>query len=154
MKFLMIAVVFAAGPAAASTGALEKAAVSADFASDPGLGFYLPELTVPNCGVPFLVAPEPSPAWIAAVKKAYFSYPQGALPPAALAELPAAALQQIHDDAYIYPSKAYKLTVDGQVAYFIENDNSYGLFVNVFSGTGAHIAYGGFDENYDFYWLI
>jgi len=153
VKYLICAVILAAGPAAASTGALEKAAVSADFTANPGSGFYLPELPVPNCGVPLLVAPAPSPVWIAAVKKAYFSYAQGTLPPAALAELPAAALQQIHDDAYIYPSKAYKLTVDGQVAFFIENDNSYGLFVNVFSETGEHIAYGGFDENYDFYWL-
>ena len=69
-------------------------------------------------------------------------------------ELPAAALQQMHEDAAIYPSKAFKIVYEGRTAYVIENDNSYGLFVNIFDETGRHIAYGGYDENYDFYWLL
>lgn len=92
-------------------------------------------------------------AWINAVKKAYRAAPVGTLPPAQLAELPPAALQQLQWDAQVYPSKAYRLEVDGRVAYAIENDNLDALYVNIFDAAGAHIAYGGFDENYDFWWL-
>ena len=95
----------------------------------------------------------PSAQWIMAVKKAYLSTPIGCLPPAAQEELPAAALEQLHWDAAAYPSKAYKLTVDGLTAFVIENDNYDALYVNIFDANGKLIAYGGFDENYDFYWL-
>jgi len=70
-------------------------------------------------------------------------------PMRAHADISAAATQRVR----AVKSYAIELTVDGRAAFFIENDNSYGLFVNVFDETGAHIAYGGFDENYDFYWL-
>ena len=72
---------------------------------------------------------------------------------AGAAELPAAALQQMHWDAATYPSKAYKITVDGLAAFVVENDNPDALYVNIFDENGVNIAYGGFDENYDFYWL-
>lgn len=100
-----------------------------------------------------LKADAPSAEWIAAVKKAYLASPQGGLPPAAAAELPAAAAQQLQWDAATYPSKAYKLMVGGRAAFVIENDNPDALYVNIFAPDGVHVAYGGFDENYDFYWL-
>ncbi|HBA62133.1 MAG TPA: hypothetical protein DCZ92_15230 [Elusimicrobia bacterium] len=150
---ILIAIFLAAAPAAALAGVLEEAAAVpfTNIAVAPG-ALALPAVPAPSL-VPLRAAQPPSAGWIKAVKKAYLSTPIGSLPPAAAAELPAAALQQLQWDAATYPSKAYKLTVDGRTAFVIENDNQDALYVNIFDETGAHIAYGGFDENYDFYWL-
>ncbi|OGS13502.1 MAG: hypothetical protein A2234_10360 [Elusimicrobia bacterium RIFOXYA2_FULL_58_8] len=110
------------------------------------------QLPIPKSVPAFRASAAPA-AWILAVKKAYLSCPQGALPPAMAAELPLAAAQQMQWDSSTYPSKAYKIVLDGRAAFVIENDNFDALYVNIFDEAGAHIAYGGFDENYDFYWL-
>ncbi len=146
MKGIIFAFIFAALPAAVFAGA--------DFAlNGPFDAAALPELKLPEPGIAACAAKETDAAWIAAVKRVYNTTPQGNLPPAELAELPAAALRQMQEDAQVYPSKAYKIAVDGRTAYVIENDNLDALYVNIFDAGGAHIAYGGFDENYDFWWL-
>lgn len=153
MKKLIFAVFIAAAPVAAFAGALEKAA-AADFAlNGPLVGLALPEVKLSGPELVVRAAEQPDAAWIMAVKRVYNTTPIGNLPPAQLAELPAAALQQMREDAQVYPSMAYKIVVDGRTAYVIENDNLDALYVNVFAADGKHIAFGGFDENYDFWWL-
>ncbi len=154
MKNIIAGLLLFSVPGLAGAGALERSAfssalVSIDLAALPSPALLPP----PSPAAVVRPAPVNTPEWINAVKKAYFSYPQGGLPPALETELPAGALQQMQWDAATYPSKAYKLEVEGRTVYFIENDNFDALYVNVFDETGLNIAYGGFDENYDFYWL-
>lgn len=154
MKNLTAVLFFIVCPGLACAGSLEGFAIAAPLANfDFAALLPLPGLPLPKNEPAAPGADAPSPEWIRAVKKAYLSCPQGNLPPAELAELPAAALQQLQWDATAYPSKAYKILVDGRPAFVIENDNLDALYVNIFDGNGAHIAYGGFDENYDFCWL-
>ena len=140
----------------ASAGDLERSAVSSQLVNiDFAALTPPPGISLPKSESAARAAEVPSPEWIIAVKRAYLSSPQGCLPPVEEKELPAAALQQIQWDwdATGYPSKAYKMIVEGRPAFVIENDNSYGLFVNIFDENGVNTAYGGVDENYDFYWL-
>lgn len=154
MKNLIAALLFAAPAGLARAGSLERLALSAPLANFSAAALpAVPGLPLPRREPAGLKAAAAAPEWIKAVKKAYLACPQGNLPPAEAAELPAAAQQQLQWDGATYPSKAYKLVVDGRAAYVIENDNLDALYVNIFDEDGAHIAYGGFDENYDFYWL-
>jgi len=151
MKRSLLTSILIVFPGIVCAGWSERFALSAQLADIDIASFPLSSvIPLPVRGVK-----TPSPEWITAVKKAYVSCPQGGLPPAAEGELPAAALRQLQWDlnATSHPSKAYKATVEGRAAFVIENDNSYGLFVNIFDRDGVHIAYGGFDENYDFCWL-
>ncbi|HAH31493.1 MAG TPA: hypothetical protein DCL44_04160 [Elusimicrobia bacterium] len=157
MKRLIIILLIIILPCLASAGDIERFALSSqlvniNFAALPPL----PGMPLPKSEPAGRANEGSSPEWIKAVKEAYFSTPQGCLPPAEENELPAAAIQQIQWDwnATAYPSKAYKMMVENRPAFVIENDNSYGLFVNIFDENGVNVAYGGFDENYDFYWLI
>lgn len=151
MKCLITALVLISLQGIARGAALEQASLAA-----PLIKYAAP---LPLPAIPLLKS-EPvgatqdySTEWITAVKRKYLACPQGGLPPAAVAELPGAAVQQMQWDAATYPSKAYKITVEGRVAFVIENDNLDALYVNIFDEDGRHIAHGGFDENYDFYWL-
>lgn len=129
-------------------------AAAADFSLNAPVGATtLPQAPQPGPQIAVPAARAQSAAWLAEVKRVYVTTPIGGLPLAQLSELPAAALQQLREDAQVYPSMAYKIVVDGQTAYVIENDNLDALYVNIFDAAGAHIAFGGFDENYDFWWL-
>jgi len=151
---IIAALLFIVSPCLACAGGLERFALSAqlvqiDFSALPPAPWF----PLPKREPAARKADAPSPEWIKAVKKEYLSCSQGNLPPAEIAELPAAALQQLQWDGATYPSKAYKVLVQGRPAFVIENDNLDALYVNIFDENGVHIAYGGFDENYEFYWL-
>lgn len=152
-KTLWAVFVAAVMPVAAFAGVLDEAAGTEFTLNGPVVGFALPELELPPPEVAVLAAQRPDAAWLMAVKRVYNTTPIGNLPPAQLSELPSAALQQMQEDAQVYPSRAYKIIADGLTAYVIENDNLDALYVNIFDVNGAHIAFGGFDENYDFWWL-
>ena len=154
MKIIISAVLLAAAAGTARAGELEAAAVAAALPGNILAGAALPLLPSPEFAVSAAVAQQaPSAGWILAVKNAYRSTPIGGLPPARETELPAAALQQLREDAVVYPSRAYRIEIGGRAAFVIENDNYDALYVNIFDESGEHIAYGGYDENYDFYWL-
>ena len=154
MKIIISAVLLAAAAGTTRAGELENAAVAAVLSGNILAGAALPYLSSPVIEVKALADMQPpSAGWVRAVKTAYRSAPTGGLPPAKEAELPAAALQQLREDAVVYPSRAYRIEIDGRTAFVIENDNYDALYVNIFDESGEHIAYGGYDENYDFYWL-
>lgn len=152
MRLIFLISLLIAAAARAGAVTLEEAA-SAVFRSGGQAG--LSALQVPLLPEPraWGRAAAPDQAWVESVKRAYRASPIGGLPPAQLAELPQAALRQMQEDAQVYPSRAYLIVAAGRPAYVIENDNLEALFVNIFDGDGRHIAFGGVDENYDFWWL-
>jgi hypothetical protein len=93
-------------------------------------------------------------AWIEAVKKAYEdaagNNAVGSLPQVPSAQLPANARKQLDKDnkTFGYPSKAYKMVVNGEPAFVIQNDNDGGSFVTIFDShaQGTLIASGSLGE--------
>ena len=150
MTKVMFAIMLAI-PGLAFAGDLGRAAVSLDLKA-----FSLSDVRPADIPVPRFVTDEPRgevppKEWLDAVKNIYLSY-QGMIP-VMPEELPAAALRQMQEDAVVYPSKAFKVTIQGRTAFVIENDNNDALYVNIFDEQGNHIAFGGVDENADFWWL-
>lgn len=102
-----------------------------------------------------------SQAWTAAVKKEYERLTEDGLgaiaelPGAKVSELPDAAKKQLKKDKADYPdspSAAYKMKVQGKLAFVIQNENEGGMFVNIFDESGRKVASGGCFESGSFAW--
>ena len=78
------------------------------------------------------------------------------LPVAKVSELPPGAQKQLAKDNHQwgpdYLSVPYKMPVQGQTVYVIQNENDGGMFVTIFDANGSKVAEGSCSESGDFHW--
>ncbi|MBF0501578.1 MAG: hypothetical protein HQM09_15675 [Candidatus Riflebacteria bacterium] len=93
-------------------------------------------------------------AWVKKIKQYYED--NGAEGLTENAQLPAAAkadFDKLNKEwGPDYPPEAMELAIDGKTAYFVEDDNDGGIYVDIFDASGKLIAAGSCGESSDFRW--
>lgn len=139
----------------ASAGGTDPMAASADLT---GVNFAALRGISTPVTAPVLEKAGPSQGWVGAVKEEYIRLAEAVmlntLPKAKKAELPAAAQEQLKKDLQQWgtPSKAYKMEVQGQTAFVIQNDNEGGMAVTIFDESGTRVASASMGESGSFSW--
>ena len=80
-------------------------------------------------------------AWIAKIQRYYEENAEQGLTTIKVSELPKAAQKSWNkynkDWGPDYPPDAYKYAIDGKTAFFVQDNNDGGMFVDVFDAAGA-----------------